>query len=157
MTDDARQAAPSPSTIRGVVAGHGTFASGIISAVEQITGRGAQFVAISNTGLCLDDIQGALARALDDTGARVIFTDLPAGSCTMAVRRMIRERAGVMLVTGVNLSLLLDFAMQDQGDPAEAVQAALDRGRASMVAYGLPAAPPAAVGATAAGAPPSRV
>ena len=78
--------------VRGVVAGHGTFASGIISAVEQITGRGRHFVAISNTGLCLDDIQSALVRALDETGARVIFTDLPAGSCTMAVRRLIRER-----------------------------------------------------------------
>lgn len=124
------------STVRGIVAGHGTFASGIISAVEQITGRGAQFIAISNTGLCLDDIQGTLAHALDRTGARVIFTDLPAGSCTMAVRRMIRERPGVLLVTGVNLSLLLDFAMQDHEDPAQALQSALDRGRASMVVHG---------------------
>jgi PTS system N-acetylgalactosamine-specific IIA component len=125
-----------PTAVRGIVAGHGTFASGIISAVEQITGRGAQFLAISNTGLCLDDIQGALAQALDTTGARVIFTDLPAGSCTMAVRRMIRERPGVLLVTGVNLSLLLDFAMQDHDDPAQAMQTALDRGRASMVVHG---------------------
>jgi mannose/fructose-specific phosphotransferase system component IIA len=122
--------------VRGIVAGHGTFASGLISAVEQITGRGAQFVPISNTGLCLEDIQGTLAQALDTTGARVIFTDLPAGSCTMAVRRMIRERPGVLLVTGVNLSLLLDFAMQNVDDPAQAVQAALDRGRAAMVMHG---------------------
>ena len=92
--------------------------------------------AISNTGLCLEDIQGTLAQALDTTGARVIFTDLPAGSCTMAVRRMIRERPGVLLVTGVNLSLLLDFAMQNVDDPAQAVQAALDRGRAAMVMHG---------------------
>jgi N-acetylgalactosamine PTS system EIIA component len=122
--------------VRAIVAGHGTFASGIISAVDQITGRGGQFVAISNTGLCLDDIQGALAAALDASHARVIFTDLPAGSCTMAVRRMIRERPGVLLVTGINLSLLLDFAMQDGVDPALAVQTALDRGRASMVVHG---------------------
>ncbi len=139
MTDASAGTAPRP-TVRGIVAGHGTFASGIISAVEQITGRGAQFLAISNTGLCLDDIQGTLMRALDTTGARVIFTDLPAGSCTMAVRRMLRERPGVLLVTGVNLSLLLDFAMQDVDDPAQAVQTALDRGRASMVVHGAVAA-----------------
>ncbi|WP_439642677.1 PTS sugar transporter subunit IIA [Gemmatimonas sp.] len=122
--------------VRAIVAGHGTFASGIVSAVEQITGRGQQFIAVSNTGLCLDDIQGALASALDVSHARVIFTDLPAGSCTMAVRRMIRERPGVLLVTGINLSLLLDFVMQDDTDPVVAVQAALERGRASMVVYG---------------------
>lgn len=133
MRTDEQQAGP----VRGVVAGHGTFASGIISAVDQITGRGEQFVAISNTGLCLDDIQGTLARALDETGAKVVFTDLPAGSCTMAVRRMIRERPGVLLVTGINLSLLLDFAMQDDTDPVQAAKSALDRGRASMVVHGM--------------------
>lgn len=135
MTEVSAGAVPVPD-VRGIVAGHGTFASGIISAVEQITGRGAQFVAVSNTGLCLDDIQGALAQALDTTGARVIFTDLPAGSCTMAVRRMLRERPGVLLVTGVNLSLLLDFAMHNLEDPVQALQSALDRGRASMVVHG---------------------
>lgn len=133
MHADGHPAAP----IRGVVAGHGTFASGIISAVEQITGRGRQLVAVSNAGLGLDDIQGTIARALDESGARVVFTDLPAGSCTMAARRLMRERPGVLLVTGINLSLLLDFTMQDDADPVTAVQAALDRGRASMVVHGL--------------------
>jgi PTS system N-acetylgalactosamine-specific IIA component len=122
--------------VRAIVAGHGSFASGIISAVEQITGKGAVFLAVSNTGLCLEDIQGTLVRALDDTGARVVFTDLPAGSCTMAVRRMIRARPGVVLVTGVNLSLLLDFAMQESADPLAAAQAALERGRAAMLVHG---------------------
>jgi N-acetylgalactosamine PTS system EIIA component len=125
-----------PATVRAIVAGHGSFASGVISAVEQITGKGASFLAMSNTGLCLDDIQDRLARALDDSGARVIFTDLPAGSCTMAVRRMIRVRPGVLLVTGINLSTLLDFAMQESVDPVVAVNAALERGRASMAVYG---------------------
>jgi len=126
-----------PTTVRAIVAGHGSFAVGIISAVEQITGRGASFLAMSNTGLCLDVIQGTLERALDDTGARVVFTDLPAGSCTMAVRRMIRGRPGVVLVTGINLSLLLDFAMQESIDPIVAVQTALVRGRASMTVHGV--------------------
>ena len=125
-----------PATVRAIVAGHGSCASGIISAVQQITGRGSSFLAMSNTGLCLDDIEGTLAQAIDDTGARVIFTDLPAGSCTMAVRRMIRARPGVLLVTGINLSLLLDFAMQESVDPIVAVQTAIERGRASMAVHG---------------------
>ncbi len=122
--------------VRGIVAGHGTFAVGIISAVEQITGRGAMLLPVSNSGLCLDDIQETLARAVDASGARIVFTDLPAGSCTMAVRRMIRARPGMALVTGINLSLLLDFVMQDDADPIAAVQTALDRGRASMAFHG---------------------
>ncbi|MBL0171490.1 MAG: hypothetical protein IPP90_12285 [Gemmatimonadaceae bacterium] len=122
--------------IRALIAAHGTLAAGLASAVEQITGRGAIFLAMSNTSLSLSDIQESLVRALDETGARVIFTDLPAGSCTMAVRKLMRTRPDVVLVTGANLPLLLDFAMQDDADPAVAARAALDRGRASMVAHG---------------------
>ena len=127
--------------VRAIVAGHGTFAAGIISAVEQITGRGSVFVAVSNTGLCLDDIQDTMARELDRTGARVLFTDLPAGSCTMAVRRMIRARQDVVLVTGVNLSTLLDFAMAEGTDPVADANAALERGRGSMASHESPRAP----------------
>ena len=136
VTDTETATDVAPATVRAIVAGHGSFASGIISAVEQITGKGASFLAMSSTGLCLDDIQHTIARALDDSGAHVIFTDLPAGSCTRAVRRMIRARPGVLLVTGINLSTLLDFAMQDSVEPVVAVNAALERGRASMAIYG---------------------
>jgi PTS system N-acetylgalactosamine-specific IIA component len=128
--------APTPAPVRAIVAGHGSFASGLISAVEQITGKGSAFMAVSNTGLCLDAIQETLERALDSTAARVVFTDLPAGSCTMAVRRMLRSHPGVLLVTGINLSLLLDFAMQESLNPIAAVQGAIERGRASMAVHG---------------------
>lgn len=122
---------------RAIVAGHGTFAPGLISAVEQITGRGDCFVPVTNAGLCLDDIQGLLAKTLDDTGAGVIFTDLPAGSCTMAVRRMLRERPGVLLVTGVSLPLLLDFAMQEDAVAAVAMLATtVERARGAMTVHG---------------------
>jgi PTS system N-acetylgalactosamine-specific IIA component len=55
----------------------------------------------------------------------------------MAVRRLLRDRPGIALVTGVNLSLLLDFAMQDTVDPAEAAKSALERGKQSMVVHGV--------------------
>lgn len=122
--------------VRAVIAAHGQFAAGIVSALDQITGRGHMFRTISNSDLCLDDIQQALMVALDQTGAKVIFTDLPAGSCTMAVRRLIRERPDVALITGINLALLLDFAMHDGDDPVKAAHTALERGRATMVAHG---------------------
>lgn len=125
------------SGMRAIVAGHGSFAPGLISAVDQITGRGDRFVPMTNSGLCLEDIQGMLGRVLDETGATVIFTDLPAGSCTMAVRRLLRERPGVRLVTGVNLSLLLDFAMQEAPtDVGAMLTAAVDRARTSMTVHG---------------------
>ena len=133
MDGDGMQPRP---VIRALVAAHGALAAGLVSAVDQITGRGTVFLALSNSCLSLSDIQETLSRALDETGARVIFTDLPAGSCTMAVRKLMRERPDVTLITGANLALLLDFAMQEHVDPVTAAHQALERGRASIVAHG---------------------
>jgi PTS system N-acetylgalactosamine-specific IIA component len=108
------------SAPRAIVAGHGSFAAGIISAVEQITGMGSVFVAVSNADLSPGGIEAKVRASLAETGARVIFTDLPAGSCTMAVRRMARLEPGLTLVTGVTLPTLLAFALG--ADAREAVE-----------------------------------
>ena len=93
----------SESVKRALVAGHAEFAMGMISAVEQITGRGDVLVPIQVRGLCGDDIRKVLYDAMVETGVRVIFTDLQAGSCTMAARRVLREIGDGVLVAGTNL------------------------------------------------------
>ncbi len=129
-----------------VVAGHGRFAEGLISAVEQITGRGAAFVAVSNTGLGPTDLEAQIVASLDRTGARVVFTDLPAGSCTMATRRIQRVRRDVVLVTGANVCVLMEFLFSTEGplgtpvgglaDVAALATAAAEKARQTLVASG---------------------
>jgi mannose/fructose-specific phosphotransferase system component IIA len=123
-------------TVRAIIAGHGEFAAGLISAVQQITGRGDVFTPISARDLSGNDLHDLLVRTVDETGVRVVFTDLQAGSCTMASRRLIRERPDVLLVAGVNLPMLLDFVFADQLPPQEAARHALDRGRSAIASYG---------------------
>ena len=125
-----------PVVVRAIVAGHGSFAAGVLSAVDQITGMGASLVPITNSDLCADDIVSAISKALDDTGARVVFTDLPAGSCTMAVRRLLRARSDVLLVTGANVPMLIDFVMQDDVDAVEAAKASVNRARDAITLHG---------------------
>mgnify|MGYP003332032572 CR=1 FL=1 len=72
---------------RAVVAGHAGFAAGMVSAVDRIAGRGAALLAVSNDGLDAAAVEAAVRDALRSHGARVVFTDLPAGSCTMAADR----------------------------------------------------------------------
>lgn len=96
---------------RAVVAGHGEFAVGLVSAVQQITGRGHLLTPVSNSGLAPAAIDAAIRDALAATGARVVFTDLPAGSCTACVRRLLKGTPDVTLVTGVTLPTLLAFVM----------------------------------------------
>lgn len=103
-----------------MIAGHGEFAKGVISAVEQITGLGELFVPVSNTGLSPQGMDQRLREALEGSGARVIFTDLPAGSCTMAARRIARTDPGLVVVTGAALPTVLAWACGC--DTAEAVE-----------------------------------
>jgi PTS system N-acetylgalactosamine-specific IIA component len=124
-----------PVVKRALVAGHADFAFGLVSAVELITGRGALLVPIQVKGLCGDDIQKLLYDTMVASGVRVIFTDLQAGSCTMAARRVLRELGEGTLVAGANLPMLLDFVMSATGDAAAAAAAA-ERGRAAVSVHG---------------------
>lgn len=124
------------SKARAVVAGHADFASGTISAVVQITGRDDVFVPMTNRGLSLQDVERTLRAALDAQDIDVIFTDLPAGSCTMAARRLQRERPALTVVTGTNLATLLDFVFAEDLPSGEAASHAAEKGRAALLVAG---------------------
>lgn len=122
--------------VRAIVAGHGEFAAGMVSAVAQITGREEVFVAVSNRHLSAQDVERVMREAADASSAQVIFTDLPAGSCTMAARRLQRERPQLVIVTGTNLATLLDFVFSEDVPPGEAARHAAEKGRAALVTAG---------------------
>jgi N-acetylgalactosamine PTS system EIIA component len=125
--------APTP---RALVAGHGDFAIGIVSAVDQITGRGNVLIALTNRGLGADEIVRVLRDAVADAGAQVIFTDLPAGSWTIAARRVQRERPELVVVTGANLPALLDFVFQTDCTSPVAARHSADKGRGALAVLG---------------------
>ena len=125
-----------PQTPRAIIAGHGSFPEGMISAVQQITGYGNVFVALSNAGLSGEDIESRLRAEAETLGVKVFFTDLPAGSATIAVRRIMRDTAGVILVTGANLATLLEFVFRGEEAPADAARHAADKGRSSLCTHG---------------------
>ncbi|HEX8726110.1 MAG TPA: hypothetical protein VF737_12045 [Gemmatimonadaceae bacterium] len=119
---------------RAIVAGHGDFAAGLVSAVEVITGRGGLFHAVAVPELSAADIEALLRETMERTGARVLFTDLQAGSCTMAARRILRGMPDAVLVSGVNLPALLDFAFAESKPAPTAARHAAERGRAAITA-----------------------
>src|SRR5687767_5454905 len=121
---------------RAVVAGHGDFATGLVSAVGQITGRGEIFLTLSNRGMSAADVARAMREEVEGLGLAVIFTDLPAGSWTMAARRLQRERPSTVIGTGTKLATLLDFVFHGDAPAIEAAQHAADKGRAALVVTG---------------------
>lgn len=123
------------SNPRAIVVGHGSFPEGMVGAVELITGRGEVFLALSNQGLSGEDIEARVREAAASTGAKVFFTDLPGGSATLAVRRMMRDHSDCVLVTGANLAAMLEFAFHP-GSPVESARLAAEKGRLALATHG---------------------
>src|SRR2546430_17072552 len=84
-----------PGKPRAIVVGHGEFAGGLVSAVGQICGMADRLVVLTMMGMTPEDIEATIRDQLARTGARVIFTDLPAGSATIAARRIRSEERRV--------------------------------------------------------------
>ena len=125
-----------PEQPRAIVVGHGEFAGGLVSAVGQICGMADKLVVLSMMGMTPEGIEEMLRGQLTRTGARVIFTDLPAGSATIAARRIVKDDPNIVLVSGVNLATLLDFVFNNEVSPTEAARAAAERGKASLIVVG---------------------
>ena len=121
---------------RAIVIGHGDFAAGMLSAVHKITGRGGALLALSGQDLSLAQIEQSLRDNLRESGVVVVFTDLQAGSASMAARKALRDQPQVILVAGVNLPMLLDFVLSTASTPLEAARHAAERGRNAIVVHG---------------------
>ena len=84
----------------------------------------------------LEDIEELLRTQMRDTGIRVVFTDLQAGSCTMAARRVLRGMDDAVLIAGANLPTLLDFVFSEGRTGPAAARHAAERGRAAITVHG---------------------
>jgi|SRR5690606_37494302 len=118
-------------SLRGVVVGHGSVAVSLIDAAEQITGLRGVLTAVTNSGCDRGTLEERVAGAVG-SGPAVVFVDLAAGSCLIAVLRRLRDREDVEVVTGVNLAMLVDFLFHTDLAPAEAAARAAESGTGAI-------------------------
>src|SRR4051812_31518698 len=124
------------SSARAIIIGHGDFAQGMVNAVEKITGRGGVLISLTNRDQSLPQCEDMLRKRLIESGVRVVFTDLAAGSASMAARKTLRDNPRALLVAGANLPMLLDFVMSTEADPVAAAKAAAEKGKSAITMHG---------------------
>lgn len=113
--------------VRGIVVAHADLARALVEAVDRIVGlEDGALVAVSNEGLAPPAIRDRLTEVAG-SGPAVVFTDLREGSCGLAARQLCLQRPDHVLITGVNLPMLLDFAMNRHRPMDELVDHVLDR------------------------------
>jgi PTS system N-acetylgalactosamine-specific IIA component len=118
---------------RAIVAAHGNLAEGFVSAVSRIAGpaAAARLVPFSNATLGGPELVDALRQAVESSQAQVVFTDLPAGSCTIAARRIAHDLPEIAVICGANLPMLLTFVMAPVGGRAT-LHLAVERGQSAI-------------------------
>jgi mannose/fructose-specific phosphotransferase system component IIA len=129
---------PRTEGIRGVVVAHGTMAAGLVEAAQRISGvEAGTLVGISNDGLGPEQLRDAI---LSDAagGPSIVFTDLAAGSCTLAARVCCGEGHPLAVVAGVNLAMLLDFVFHRDLPLPELVEHVVARGKDGVRALAMP-------------------
>jgi PTS system N-acetylgalactosamine-specific IIA component len=141
MSDTKNPPTPAGASPKAIVLAHGDVADALVAAVDLITGRGDRFSPLSNQNLGAAEIDALLRERVNALGAHVIFTDLPAGSCNFAACRLLKDTPDLIVVTGVNLPALLQFATRDTLSDEDAVADAVERGGGALrVLRGRPSA-----------------
>ena len=120
-----------------VVSGHINFATGIQSAVKAITGEQDQIQFIDFVeALSTDELEVKLRQAAKevDNGDGVLFlTDIPGGSPANRALNIMLDTENVELITGVNLPLVANAALEREGVTLdELVEILLEIGRTSI-------------------------
>lgn len=116
-----------------ILTGHGSFATGLYEAAEQIMGKQPQFAAINfPDGMSSDEFEIKLREALAITnqGDGVIFlTDILGGTPFRISAMLSLERENIEVITGTNMPLLLEMLIARDGLDSENF-------RCSAIVYG---------------------
>jgi len=122
------------SAVQGIVLCHAEMAAGMVQAARDITGVDAEALTpLSNRDCSPETLTRRVEGALRG-GPAIVFTDLAAGSCGFTARRLCLKRGEVVVVSGVNLPMLVDFVMHRDMPLGELVPRLMDKGRAGITA-----------------------
>jgi mannose/fructose-specific phosphotransferase system component IIA len=108
------------------------MAPGLIDAVRHIAGVATDcLVPLSNRGLGPDALAQEVRKLVGDQPT-IVFTDLQSGSCGFAARRCVQEMPQLVVISGVNLPILLEFVMRRQLPLDQLVPFLLAKGRSAI-------------------------
>lgn len=101
--------APRPAAL---LVTHGVLGQEMLRTVERILGAQGDVHVVSNEGLSAEGLVSAIESglsALPPLQPAVVFSDLAAGSCGVAVRRASAGGRIVRRISGANLPMLIEF------------------------------------------------
>jgi sorbose PTS system EIIA component len=96
--------------VPAVLVAHADLAAALLRAAEQIYGPVAEVETVSNSGCSRETIEAEVGRRIAAWPAGgLVLTDFWGGSCTLGSLAAARGNSAVLVVSGLNLPMLLDY------------------------------------------------
>jgi mannose PTS system EIIA component len=121
-----------------IIVTHGEFGAYLVEAAESIVGRqasGVRAISISSR-VSVPEIKARVEKALDELAGPdgvILFSDMPGGTPSNLAFPLIKDRAKVEMLSGVNLYMLVSaFNNRDRLPLARLVEKVMADGQKSM-------------------------
>ncbi len=117
-----------------LLAMHSDLADALLRAAEKVYGAVEGVEVLSNEGLSREDLEQAISRRVADwREGGLVLTDFWGGSCHICGVAAARGHGDVVVVTGINLPLLLDYLHnRDEYGPMALAERLIRKGRDSI-------------------------
>ena len=127
--------------LRGLVVTHGELGRVLVTTAEGIVGPAEDLEVLSNQGHSRESLAAAVEERIRAWGGveGILLTDVPGGSCTQAVLSRLPQHPNLRVVSGANLSMIVDFlAHRDRFGAQEMAERLIARGRAAVRSFPAP-------------------
>lgn len=128
--------------VPALIVTHADLAQALVRAAERVTGTFEDVVLLSNEGLSRADLEEAIeTRVQGWAHGGLLLTDFWGGSCHTCGASAVRRHGELIIVTGINLPLLLDYLHnRDKLGVSELAERLQQKGRDSIrIQRGVPA------------------
>ena len=134
MSADGGGAGDTPQRVPALIVTHADLAQGLVHAAERVVGPVEDVTLLSNEGLSRDDLEDAIeSRVQGWLHGGLLLTDFWGGSCHTCGASAVRRHGEVVIVTGINLPLLLDYLHnRDRLGVSELAERLQQKGRDSI-------------------------
>ncbi|MEO0155543.1 MAG: PTS mannose transporter subunit IIAB [candidate division WOR-3 bacterium] len=124
--------------IKGIIIGHGNFSQALLNTVEKILGKQDMVDVISNESLSCESLTEILKKLINsDSQEKIIFVDLPGGSCAISCLNVLKENKNLKILCGINLPMLLEFfLLREKYNVDELVPILLKKAKENIITLG---------------------
>jgi len=122
-----------------IVTGHGHFATGVMSTIKLLSGEHEKLIGVDfEEGMTAEQLQAKFqdaVKALGDVSGIAFFTDIPGGTPFNQAVMCKMNYDNVAVLSGTNVSMLMEIMFQRELDIEQFADAALTAGKSGVVQF----------------------